>query len=232
MFLGIWLESLGDRENLNAFFWEHLVGLGLQVILMGTVVCYSGFAALHAVQHVASPVNRASWLICCVVGTIFVSCYYYCTVYQRFRREGRGGLILRGTLPGHEASEPEEHETVWPHASFLTRPVAVVFALVVLGLMAFSIWFDVREPFLEHDWSFAIQIAITLLLVFSVMSYCGFAVMHAAQHVASPQERAVWTIATIALHVFGSCLYLCTEYQRFRKVGKGGIVVKAVKSRA
>lgn len=62
------------------------------VFALGLVV-YCGFAALHSTQRVESPTERSKWLILTIGLNLLGSCWYYCTKYQQFRKEGKGALM-------------------------------------------------------------------------------------------------------------------------------------------
>lgn len=54
----------------------------------------TGFFAIHAMQRVSDPVDRAAWLLLIVPLTVFGSAFYCFTKYRKFRQIGKGGLIL------------------------------------------------------------------------------------------------------------------------------------------
>ncbi len=62
---------------------------------------------------------------------------------------------------------------------------------------------------------------ISALLLFC---YCGFAALHAIQHLDSPKERTKWFLITILVNVFGSMYYYLTKYQELKKEGQGGLL--------
>ena len=101
--------------------------------------------------------------------------------------------------------------------------VAISFRVIVC-LMAFA---DVTEIVTVSDFTYAgalLHFLCTVLAVIAIILFCGFAALHAAQRVASPQERAEWLVIIIALTIIGSAFYLLTKYQHFRKSGRGGLL--------
>ena len=56
-------------------------------------IAYCGFAAIHAIQRIADPCERATWFIIITFFTIFGTCIYFLTKYQNFRMIGKGTLI-------------------------------------------------------------------------------------------------------------------------------------------
>jgi len=104
----------------------------------------------------------------------------------------------------------------------MSRPV-VILCFCILALLFFvSIATEqVRDFSVEI---LVVHIAATALLMLGAVFYCGFAAIHAAQHVADPQDRAGWLIIVIAFTALGSIFYLLTKYQCFRKIGKGSLI--------
>jgi fumarate reductase subunit D len=104
----------------------------------------------------------------------------------------------------------------------MTRARAFFGFLVIVGLLcgeaATSNPTSVRE-IIYH-------VILLVFLVFALLAYCGFATLHAVQHVSDPVERATWVLLTVGLNVGGSCFYYFTKYQSFRRVGKGGLLRK------
>jgi hypothetical protein len=74
---------------------------------------------------------------------------------------------------------------------------------------------------------FIIYLSASIVLIWSLLFYCGFAALHAVQHVSDPAERAWWVILTVVFNIAGSCIYYFTKYQAFRKIGKAGITLKS-----
>lgn len=60
-----------------------------------TTLLYCGFAAVHAVQRVESPHDRAAWMVVIVGFNLLGACLYYCGTYQIFRGRGAGGWLPR-----------------------------------------------------------------------------------------------------------------------------------------
>lgn len=69
-----------------------------------------------------------------------------------------------------------------------------------------------------------LNVIAQVLLALGLLTYCGFAALHSTQHIACPQQRSMWLIATVALNVLGSCWYYVTIYQSFRKAGQGRLM--------
>lgn len=69
--------------------------------------------------------------------------------------------------------------------------------------------------------------ALQFLVAIASLIYCGFAAIHAVQHIESPRERATYMILTVGFNIVGSCVYYCTKYQTFRKEGKGALILNA-----
>ncbi len=74
-----------------------------------------------------------------------------------------------------------------------------------------------------------LHLAIELVTVGFIFFYCGFATLHAVQHVPDPVERSLWVVMTVVFNVVGSCYYFMTEYQKFRKAGKGGLILAIIR---
>ena len=70
-----------------------VLNVSVQVLLAGGLLLYCGFAALHSTQYVSSPLERSKWLILTIVLNVLGSCWYYLTVYQSFRKLGKGRLM-------------------------------------------------------------------------------------------------------------------------------------------
>ena len=110
---------------------------------------------------------------------------------------------------------------------FMSRATAIILAIFLLGLVYIEAVTE-QNPFAtSSDSSMRIlNISAQVLLVLGMVLYCGFAALHSTQYIASPQERSLWLIATIAFNVLGSCWYFLTAYQAFRKLGKGRLLSK------
>jgi len=104
----------------------------------------------------------------------------------------------------------------------MSRPVVILcFCILVFLFFASAATEQVRDFSVEIT---VVNALATFLFVIGACCYCGFAAIHAVQHVADPQERAVWLIVTIYVNVLGSIFYLLTKYQCFRKIGKGSLI--------
>jgi hypothetical protein len=79
----------GGAFDLRTF----VVLMAAQVVFLVGFLWYCGFAALHSVQYLASPQDRSAWLLMIVGFNIAGACYYFLTVYQSFREEGKGRLM-------------------------------------------------------------------------------------------------------------------------------------------
>ncbi len=102
----------------------------------------------------------------------------------------------------------------------MSRTIAILVALVSVGLLVAMTLTE--QALIPHGW-----IAHAMLEIgFSVttIGYCGYATLHAAQRVQDPVDRTGWMLMTLGLNVLGSCLYYCTKYQGFRKLGQGGLI--------
>ena len=77
----------------------------------------------------------------------------------------------------------------------------------------------------------AIQaVVIPCLVALITTLYTGFFAIHAVQHVADPSDRAGWLLIIVPFTLIGATFYFCTKYQKFRKIGKGGIIKRSSKS--
>lgn len=70
-----------------------VVCLAAQVLFLVGLLGYCGFAALHAIQYLASPQDRSVWLVVILGLNVAGACYYFLTRYQTFRKEGKGRLM-------------------------------------------------------------------------------------------------------------------------------------------
>ena len=88
------LAATTEQRNSVSFSWDvwavHFIAMLLCVL--GAVV-YCGFAGLHAMQHLESPADRSTWFIAIVAGNLLGACCYLLTIYQTFRKNGRGRLM-------------------------------------------------------------------------------------------------------------------------------------------
>jgi hypothetical protein len=82
--------------------WVHFIS---QICLAFGLLLYCGYAALHAVQRIESPAERSLWMITTLALNALGSCYYYCTVYQRYRKQGLGRLITRNEIKNTESEQ-------------------------------------------------------------------------------------------------------------------------------
>ena len=65
---------------------------------------------------------------------------------------------------------------------------------------------------------------VHLVLVFSLLFYCGFAALHSVSHVEDPGDRMGWIVITLVFNVVGSLIYYLTKYQDFRAHGLGRLI--------
>ena len=65
----------------------------LEALIIASMIAYCGFAALHATQRVADPVERSLWLVITLGLNVAGSLFYYVTKYHEFRQIGAGGLL-------------------------------------------------------------------------------------------------------------------------------------------
>ena len=72
---------------------EVLLNLSINFVLSLGMALYIGFAAIHSVQRLDSPLDRTKWLIVILFFNIFGACIYLCTKYQQLRSSGLGSLI-------------------------------------------------------------------------------------------------------------------------------------------
>ena len=76
------------------FVVQHIL---FEVVPVLIVVLITIFFATHAAQHVADPVERASWLITILLTNVFGATFYVFTKYRAFQEIGKGRLIIRAT---------------------------------------------------------------------------------------------------------------------------------------
>ena len=83
-----------EQVRISEFSVEKLIISSIATFLfaIGGLV-YCGFAALHAIQRISDPRDRAAWLIMIIFLTVFGSTIYLLTKYQNFRMIGKGSLI-------------------------------------------------------------------------------------------------------------------------------------------
>jgi hypothetical protein len=104
----------------------------------------------------------------------------------------------------------------------MSRPIAVLLAALLFGLVIAMALTEQNRISGDIDLHMLVlNVVVHGLLALGLFTYCGFAALHSTQHVASPQERSIWLIATVGLNVLGSCWYYVTTYQSFRKAGQG-----------
>ncbi|MEO0795597.1 MAG: hypothetical protein AAFX93_10560 [Verrucomicrobiota bacterium] len=103
----------------------------------------------------------------------------------------------------------------------MNRVLAIVIPILIMAAM-------IPEMLLmEGIESLFLQIAALIAGMISgilVVLYCGFAALHAIQHLESPKERTKWFIITIVVNVFGSMYYYLTKYQKLKEQGRGGLL--------
>ena len=110
----------------------------------------------------------------------------------------------------------------------MNRPFAIFGIVLIVILIGIESFFSRYEDSPDH---LIYYLVANTLLILSLLFYCGFATLHAVQHVSDPVERAGWVILTVGFNMAGSCIYYCTKYQSFRKIGKGGLIRKADKTK-
>ena len=69
-----------------------------------------------------------------------------------------------------------------------------------------------------------LSLVLWVVWVVATLFYCGFAAIHAVQHLSSPQDRTAWMITIVGVNVLGACWYYCTVYQQFRASGLSGLI--------
>ncbi len=107
----------------------------------------------------------------------------------------------------------------------MNRPIALLLAALLFGLVIVVAATEQNSVSGSIDQqTLVLNVIAQVLLALGLFSYCGFAALHSTQHIASPQERTVWLIATVVLNVLGSCWYYLTIYQTFRKAGQGWLM--------
>ena len=107
----------------------------------------------------------------------------------------------------------------------MSRPIAFILAALLFGLVIFVVATEQHSASGSIDQqTLVLNLIAQVLLALGLFTYCGFAALHSTQHIASPQERSMWLIATVVLNVFGSCWYYVTTYQSFRKAGQGRLM--------
>jgi hypothetical protein len=74
---------------ISQLIWPLIMQFLITVLITGV----TAFFAVHAVQRIADPHDRASWLLIIVPFTILGSAFYFFTKYRKFKRIGKGGLI-------------------------------------------------------------------------------------------------------------------------------------------
>ena len=104
------------------------------------------------------------------------------------------------------------------------------YAILGVLFIVLLIFIEATHSRIDSVWDMIIYIAANVLLVLSLLLYCGFATLHAVQHVSDPVERAWWVVSTVVLNIAGSSLYYFTKYHAFRKIGKGGITLRGTQS--
>ncbi|MDD5139464.1 MAG: hypothetical protein PHY43_04280 [Verrucomicrobiales bacterium] len=107
----------------------------------------------------------------------------------------------------------------------MSRPIAILLAALLFGLVIVVAATEQNSVSGNIDpQTQVLNVIAQVFLALGLFTYCGFAALHSTQHVASPQERSMWLIATVALNVLGSCWYYVTAYQSFRKAGQGRLM--------
>lgn len=90
----------------------------------------------------------------------------------------------------------------------------IIFLLIIVLAISDAI---ISSKTLENETDLIIALAIGTLGPLLSILYCGFAALHAMQHLDSPEDRTVWLIYTIALNLLGSFGYYLT-IEPFAKV--------------
>jgi hypothetical protein len=67
-------------------------------------------------------------------------------------------------------------------------------------------------------------IVIPFGMAFLITLYTAFFAVHATQHIQDPCDRAAWLLIIVPFTAFGSTFYFLTKYQKFKKIGKGGLM--------
>jgi len=108
----------------------------------------------------------------------------------------------------------------------MSRPIAVLLAALLFGLVIVVAATEQNSVSgsIAPLTLLVLHVIAQVLLALGLFMYCGFAALHSTQHVASPQERSMWLIATVVLNVLGACWYYVTAYQSFRKAGQGRLM--------
>ena len=107
----------------------------------------------------------------------------------------------------------------------MSRVFALLIAGILLGVFVIAIMTDQKRPGETFDMPmFVFCVAAQVVFLVGLLGYCGFAVLHAMQYLASPQDRSVWLVVILGLNVAGACYYFLTIYQTFRKEGKGRLM--------
>lgn len=107
----------------------------------------------------------------------------------------------------------------------MNRVFAILFAGILLGVFVIAVMTDLKRPGETFDMPmFVVCLAAQVVFLVGLLGYCGFAILHAMQYLASPQDRSVWLVTILGLNVAGACYYFLTRYQSFRKEGKGRLM--------
>jgi peptidoglycan/LPS O-acetylase OafA/YrhL len=106
----------------------------------------------------------------------------------------------------------------------MKRPLAILYFVVLLALLGAASAAEIHRP-ADFTAEKAILFFVSLFLLgLGGTVYCGFAMLHAAQRITDPRDRAGWLVIIVPFTIFGACFYLLTKYQNFRKIGKGTLI--------
>jgi len=97
----------------------------------------------------------------------------------------------------------------------------IIFLLIIVLAISDAI---ISSKTLENETDLIFAVTVGALGPLLLILYCGFAALHAMQHLDSPQDRTVWFMYTIALNLLGSFGYYLTVYQKFKKNGQSGLM--------
>ena len=107
----------------------------------------------------------------------------------------------------------------------MNRPLVILYFTVLLLLVGVASGAEMNRPDDVTAERAVLFFSAAFLSGFGGLAYCGFAVLHAAQRIDDPRDRAGWLIIIIPFTIFGACFYLMTKYQNFRKIGKGTLII-------
>jgi len=73
----------------------------IPAILYTLLIFYVGFFALHAIQRISDPEERAFWAIMIIWFNLLGATVYLFTKYRQFKKIGKGSLIFSKQKPGN-----------------------------------------------------------------------------------------------------------------------------------